>query len=126
MLKRLFEFKLGIKLESDLAMIAYLFKELFNILFLTEAVSIARALDLLRGNRQKIQVVFRLEDNLLEGKSYFLQEVQVIKKMLDLSSDGNHHFLLDELFKGTHRNAIRILGLYGYPSEILADARKSL
>lgn len=38
----------------------------------------------------------------MEGKSFFLQEVQTVKEMIDLSREGNHLFLLDELFKGTN------------------------
>lgn len=43
-----------------------------------------------------------LEDSLMEGKSYFLQEVQTIKEMLEAGENRHHLFLLDELFKGTN------------------------
>ena len=43
-----------------------------------------------------------LEDSLMEGKSFFLEEVQTIKEMLEDSEKHGHFFLLDELFKGTN------------------------
>ena len=206
--KRLASFRLGIRIESDLALIVYFFTELFNMFFLTEAISSCRAFFLLQGKQQKIEQVFRffglidvlcsvaefrsglpyyslpecdledypfqvkdiyhpliencvsntitlhgksvlitgsnmsgktsfirsigvnllsaralhtcfahrfcfssdlqlasaihMEDSLMEGKSFFLQEVQTIKEMIDLSSEGEYLFLLDELFKGTN------------------------
>lgn len=206
--KRLASFRLGIRLESDIAFLAYFFTELLNMFFLQEAISTSRAFFLLQGKQQKIEQVFRffglvdvlcsvsmfreslpyhslpgrcregesfhvadiyhplighcvsntvtlhgksvlitgsnmsgktsfirsigvcqlvaealntcfarsfrypsgmrlasaihMEDSLLEGKSFFLQEVQTIKEMIDLSREGNHLFLLDELFKGTN------------------------
>jgi len=206
--KRLASFRLSIRLESDLAFMVYLFTELFNMFFLTEAISASRAFFLLQGKQQKLEQVFRffglidvlcsvsefrsklpyyslpescpeeisfqvediyhpliencvpntitlyaksalitgsnmsgktsfirsigvnllsagalhtcfahhfcsssdlklasaihMEDSLMEGKSFFLQEVQTVKEMIDLSGEGNHLFLLDELFKGTN------------------------
>ena len=50
----------------------------------------------------RLASAIHMEDSLLEGKSFFLQEVQTIKEMIDLSREGNHLFLLDELFKGTN------------------------
>ena len=41
-------------------------------------------------------------DNLMENKSYFMQEVTTIKGFVDESGHGNHLFLLDELFRGTN------------------------
>ena len=41
-------------------------------------------------------------DNLMENKSYFMQEVTTIKEFIDKSDNGNHLFLLDELFRGTN------------------------
>jgi len=41
-------------------------------------------------------------DNLMENKSYFMQEVTTIKDFVDESGHGNHLFLLDELFRGTN------------------------
>lgn len=43
-----------------------------------------------------------LEDSLLEGKSFFLQEVQTVREMLEEGKEGGRFFLLDELFKGTN------------------------
>lgn len=43
----------------------------------------------------------RQNDNLAEGKSYFMQEVLTIKDFVN-QSNGNCMFLLDELFKGTN------------------------
>ena len=41
-------------------------------------------------------------DNLMENKSYFMQEVTTIKDFVDESGYGNYLFLLDELFRGTN------------------------
>ena len=41
-------------------------------------------------------------DNLMENKSYFMQEVTTIKEFINESDNGNHLFLLDELFRGTN------------------------
>nr|WP_301916404.1 hypothetical protein [Bacteroides intestinalis] len=41
-------------------------------------------------------------DNLMENKSYFMQEVTTIKNFVDESGHGNYLFLLDELFRGTN------------------------
>lgn len=43
-----------------------------------------------------------LEDSLMEGKSFFLQEVQTVREMLAKGEAGGHLLLLDELFKGTN------------------------
>lgn len=44
-----------------------------------------------------------LADNLSEGKSFYMKEVDTIKDMIDRSQDGNTHlFLFDEIFKGTN------------------------
>lgn len=43
-----------------------------------------------------------LEDSLMEGKSFFLQEVQIVREMLEAGKECWRFFLLDELFKGTN------------------------
>lgn len=44
-----------------------------------------------------------LADNLSEGKSFYLKEVDTIKEMLECSREGKRNlFLLDEIFKGTN------------------------
>lgn len=44
-----------------------------------------------------------LADDLLEGKSYYLAEVESVRRMLVAkASDVQHLFLLDELFRGTN------------------------
>ena len=131
-----------------------------------------------------------VEDDLLKGRSLFLQEVQTVKNILEESRNGRRIILLDELFKGTNtveriaiakavlsaladngnivfasthdlelatllsgqyslyhfceqiadgtlsfdyllkpgpvteRNAIRIIELYGYPREVVEEARR--
>jgi DNA mismatch repair ATPase MutS len=142
----------------------------------------------------KIYSSIRISDDLLEGKSYYLQEVLAIKQFIDeCSKEGNCLFILDEIFKGTNtlerisggkailsylnkdrhvifvsthdieltellskenyslyhfeehiekneltfdyklkegplttRNAIKILELYNYPPEIIADANATI
>ena len=45
----------------------------------------------------------RISDDLLNDKSYYFEEVQTIKKMIDNGSTKQRHlFLLDEIFKGTN------------------------
>ncbi|MCS3284285.1 hypothetical protein NXV73_20375 [Bacteroides salyersiae] len=41
--KRLASFRMGIRLENDLVLIAYFFTELLNMFFLLEAISTSRA-----------------------------------------------------------------------------------
>lgn len=41
-------------------------------------------------------------DNMMENKSYFMQEVTTIKDFVEESDSGNCLFLLDELFRGTN------------------------
>lgn len=138
----------------------------------------------------KLCSAIHVEDDLLAGRSLFLQEVQTMKEMLRQSKQGSCLFLLDELFKGTNtveriaiakavlsalaapgnvvfasthdielsgllagqyrlyhfcetvadgklsfdyllkpgpvteRNAIRIIELYGYPAEVVEEARR--
>lgn len=206
--KNLSTFNLSLRLESDAAIILYLFAELANIFFLREVIPVAKAFFLLRGRQSELERVFRffglvdvlcsvsqlrddlpyftlpedgkddetfhveglyhplvencvsnditlrgksvlitgsnmsgkttfvraiglsllsgqalhtcfarsyrlaattsllsaihMEDSLVEGKSFFLQEVETVKSMLEKSGRGHHLFLLDELFKGTN------------------------
>lgn len=45
----------------------------------------------------------RISDDLLNDKSYYLEEVLTIKNMIDkASNDGLNLFILDEIFKGTN------------------------
>ncbi len=51
-------------------------------------------------------------DNLLEGKSYYLAEVESIRTLIQAKDDGAQHlFLVDELFRGTN-TAERVAGAY--------------
>jgi DNA mismatch repair ATPase MutS len=44
-----------------------------------------------------------MNDDLMNDKSFYLEEVQTIKKMIDISSRKEPHlFLLDEIYKGTN------------------------
>lgn len=50
-----------------------------------------------------IHSALMLTDNLIEGKSFYLKEVDTIKEMLECSRKGKRNlFLLDEIFKGTN------------------------
>jgi len=60
---------------------------------------------------QKAEITFcnvvssmRREDDLSEGKSFYLGEVERVKKLIDLASqqDENFLFLLDEIYRGTN------------------------
>ena len=45
----------------------------------------------------------RIDDDIFEGKSYYLQEVNVMKKLIDNATSGHLNlFLIDEIFKGTN------------------------
>ncbi|WP_046756331.1 MutS-related protein [Kordia jejudonensis] len=51
----------------------------------------------------KIYSSIRIADNVLENKSYYLEEVETMKTLLDASTDkAPCLFILDELFKGTN------------------------
>ncbi|ANI87901.1 hypothetical protein A9P82_00320 [Arachidicoccus ginsenosidimutans] len=51
----------------------------------------------------KIFSSIRIDDDLLQGKSYYLEEVDVVKKLVDASDEGSQClFVLDEVFKGTN------------------------
>ncbi len=44
-----------------------------------------------------------IEDDLLDGSSYFFTEVEIVKKMTEqVSLSANHLFVIDETFKGTN------------------------
>lgn len=51
----------------------------------------------------KVQSAIRISDDLLDGKSYYLEEVITIKNLVEESAVGDRSLiLLDELFKGTN------------------------
>jgi len=50
----------------------------------------------------KVFSAIRINDDLLNDKSYYFEEVMTIKEMLKESENGHNLFLLDELFKGTN------------------------
>lgn len=51
----------------------------------------------------KIYSSIRIDDDLLQHKSYYFEEVDVIKNLLDVSDqDTQCLFVLDEVFKGTN------------------------
>jgi len=52
--------------------------------------------------RLMIDSMINVNDDLMNNKSLFFQEVLTIKNMLKHASVGSHLFLLDEIFKGTN------------------------
>ena len=53
--------------------------------------------------RLHVSSAIRISDELMSDKSYFQEEMLVVKAMLEDSTNGNRHlFLLDELMKGTN------------------------
>ena len=51
-------------------------------------------------------------DSVLEGKSYYLAEVESIRSLIEQKGDGAQHlFLIDELFRGTNTSE-RVAGAY--------------
>jgi DNA mismatch repair ATPase MutS len=56
----------------------------------------------------KVYSSIQISDDLLEGKSYYSQEVLAIKEIIDASIDKNPClFVLDKIFKGT--NTVQII-----------------
>jgi hypothetical protein len=54
-------------------------------------------------SRLKIYSAIRISDDLMNDKSYYFEEVQTIKEMIEKSQfPGSNLFLLDEIFKGTN------------------------
>lgn len=59
----------------------------------------------------KIFSSIRVDDDLLEGKSYYLEEVNIIKTLLDAADENAQClFVLDEVFKGTNTTERVALG----------------
>ena len=51
----------------------------------------------------KLYSSIRISDDILEGTSYYLEEVMTIKEFIEASKeDESHLFILDEIFKGTN------------------------
>ncbi|MEO6314509.1 MAG: hypothetical protein ABIU63_00620 [Chitinophagaceae bacterium] len=51
----------------------------------------------------KLHSSIRIDDNLLEGKSYYFEEVNIMAGLVNaVASDCQHMFMLDEVFKGTN------------------------
>ncbi|MEJ7645544.1 MAG: DNA mismatch repair protein MutS [Chryseolinea sp.] len=47
----------------------------------------------------------RIDDNLLDGKSYYYEEVSLMGKLIEAAASGDQGlFVLDEVFKGTNTN----------------------
>lgn len=45
----------------------------------------------------------RIDDSLLEGKSYYYEEVNIMASLIEEAKSGNQNlFILDEVFKGTN------------------------
>ncbi|MDL2255728.1 hypothetical protein LJC38_04000 [Parabacteroides sp. OttesenSCG-928-K15] len=51
---------------------------------------------------QKILTSITIDDNLMEGQSFYLREVLRMKHILSETEEGHNLILLDELFKGTN------------------------
>lgn len=56
--KQLFLFKLGIRLESDWAILAYLIAEVYHVFFLSEAYAVSTTLLLLKNKRESLKKVY--------------------------------------------------------------------
>ena len=57
--KQLSTFRFSIKLESDIAILAYFFIEMVNVFFLREVIPVSKAFFLLQGRQEQIEEVFR-------------------------------------------------------------------
>ena len=76
---------------------------------------------------RRILSVINTEDNLENGKSYFLTETENVKKVFDCAISGNYLLVFDELFKGTNTaerisiNAAVLKELAGHNNIVLAS-----
>lgn len=76
---------------------------------------------------RRILSVINTEDDLENGKSYFLTETENVKKVLDCAVSGNHLLIFDELFKGTNTaerisiNAAVLKEMAGHNNIVLAS-----
>jgi len=51
----------------------------------------------------KVYTSIKISDNIIEGKSYYLEEVSVIKELIDQVKTYEYNlFIVDEIFKGTN------------------------
>jgi DNA mismatch repair ATPase MutS len=50
----------------------------------------------------RVYTAIRINDDLMNDKSYYFEEVLTIKEMINNSVNGTNLFLLDEIFKGTN------------------------
>ena len=51
---------------------------------------------------RRIHSVIHTEDDLLNGKSYFLKEAENVKEAISIAQSGDYLLVFDELFKGTN------------------------
>lgn len=72
-------FRLGIRLDGDMALLAYCLTELFNIFFLTECYSIGRSLVRLHTDRKRLEEVFRFI-----GRVDVLRSVSLLRSELQM------------------------------------------
>ena len=76
---------------------------------------------------RRILSVINTEDDLENGKSYFLTETENVKKVFDCAISGNYLLVFDELFKGTNTaerisiNAAVLKELAGHNNIVLAS-----
>lgn len=51
---------------------------------------------------RRIHSSIRIDDSLLDGKSYFFEEVRVMQDLIGMVGSDDNLFILDEVFKGTN------------------------
>lgn len=56
----------------------------------------------------KIGAAVRVEDSLVDGRSHFLAEMQRLRRMIDVASEGPLLYLADEIMSGTNSQDRRI------------------
>lgn len=62
----------------------------------------------LRLSRLQIAAAIRVQDSVTDGRSHFLAEMQRLRHMIDLASQGPLLFLADEIMSGTNSHDRRI------------------
>jgi hypothetical protein len=62
----------------------------------------------LRLSQLQIAAAIRVQDSITDGRSHFLAEMQRLRRMIDLASEGPVLFLADEIMSGTNSHDRRI------------------
>lgn len=62
----------------------------------------------LRISKLDVAAAIRVQDSVTDGRSHFFAEMERVRRMIDLASEGPLLFLVDEIMSGTNSKARRI------------------